>query len=137
MTNGAALGTATGNLFSLNTWTGGGIENGASTFLLVSNYTGSFTSTDLDTNDDGVFDETPWDAIIDSIGVNVDADDSTFFYSPLSSPPALMELPAPSAQAALLLKLTAKAARPVIGFDWISTKRRAEHPTFHMRSIPA
>lgn len=38
------------------------------THMLVSNYTGS-SSDDLDTDDDGVFDNTPWTAILDSVAV--------------------------------------------------------------------
>ncbi len=89
VTNGANLGTATGNLFFSSTFAGGALENGASTFLLVSNYTGTFTSTDLDTNDDGTFDVTPWDAIIDSVAINIDNDDTVFFYSPVILGPGI------------------------------------------------
>ncbi|PWS38324.1 hypothetical protein DFH01_03275 [Falsiroseomonas bella] len=44
-------------------------ENGTVTLLLVSDWTGS-VGTDLDTNDDGVLDVTPWTAIVDSVAVN-------------------------------------------------------------------
>ena len=43
-------------------------ENGTITLLLVTGFTGAL-GTDLDTNNDGVFDSTPWTNILDSIGV--------------------------------------------------------------------
>ena len=45
------------------------LENGTITLLLVENFTGAFED-DLDTNDDGIFDSTPWDSIVDSVSVN-------------------------------------------------------------------
>lgn len=45
------------------------LENGTITLLLVSGFTGAL-STDLDTNDDGVFDATPWTSILDGVAVN-------------------------------------------------------------------
>ena len=72
-------GTATGTIdavLPLGTTNAGGyftddedVENGTVTLLLVSNFTGS-AGTDLDTDDDGVLDSTPWDAIVDAVGVN-------------------------------------------------------------------
>lgn len=44
-------------------------ENGTITLLLVKNFTGSLGQ-DLDTDDNGVFDITPWEERIDDIGVN-------------------------------------------------------------------
>ncbi len=44
-------------------------ENGTLALLLVKNFTGT-TGQDLDTNDDGIFDVTPWEERIDEIGVN-------------------------------------------------------------------
>jgi len=46
---------------------GGTFENGASTFLIVTNFTGSLNDI-LDTNNDGILDVTPWDAVLDSVG---------------------------------------------------------------------
>jgi hypothetical protein len=43
------------------------MENGGVTFMLVTNFTGT-VGLDLDTNDDGVFDITPWTSILDSVG---------------------------------------------------------------------
>lgn len=45
------------------------LENGSLTLLLVKNFTGTFGS-DLDTNNDGVFDVTPWDSVVDAVAVN-------------------------------------------------------------------
>ncbi|MCS6852595.1 MAG: hypothetical protein NZ700_15675 [Gemmataceae bacterium] len=45
---------------------GGTMENGAITFLLVRNFTGSVNQ-DLDSNNDGVLDVTPWSEIVDSV----------------------------------------------------------------------
>ncbi len=44
-------------------------ENGTLAILLVKNFTGTLGQ-DLDTNDDGAFDVTPWEEITDDIGVN-------------------------------------------------------------------
>ncbi|WP_291298848.1 endonuclease/exonuclease/phosphatase family protein [Elioraea sp.] len=53
-------------LFSLPANT---IENGTITLLLVKDFTGS-VGTDLDTNNDGTLDATPWGEIIDAVAVN-------------------------------------------------------------------
>ncbi|MGB0513843.1 MAG: hypothetical protein ACPGJE_03270, partial [Wenzhouxiangellaceae bacterium] len=45
------------------------LENGSITFLLVEGWSGS-VGTDLDTNDDGVLDSTPWTALIDSVSIS-------------------------------------------------------------------
>lgn len=45
------------------------LENGTLTLLLVKNFTGALNA-DLDTNDDGIFDVTPWDAVVDAVAVN-------------------------------------------------------------------
>lgn len=44
------------------------LENGSNTFVLVSGFTGALNQ-DLDTNDDGALDATPWTSVVDSIGV--------------------------------------------------------------------
>jgi len=54
------------------------IENGTITLLLVSGFTGS-PGDDLDTNDDGTFDVTPWTEIADEVAVSDGgADDQTY-----------------------------------------------------------
>jgi len=45
------------------------LENGSATLLLVEGFTGS-VGQDLDTNDDGVFDVTPWTRIVDDVAVD-------------------------------------------------------------------
>ena len=54
-------------------WTTGflnnAIENGTVSLLLVQGFTGALND-DLDTNNDGIFDVTPWTAIIDGVAVN-------------------------------------------------------------------
>lgn len=64
-----AVGTTDVNGLWLGNLPANALENGTMTLLLVSNFTGAL-SNDLDTNNDGVFDVTPWDAIIDSVAVN-------------------------------------------------------------------
>ncbi len=64
-----ALGTSdTGGFFLVNL-PANALENGTITLLLVENFTGAL-NTDLDTDNDGVFDATPWDAIVDGVAVN-------------------------------------------------------------------
>lgn len=54
-------------------WTGflaqDSLENGTNSFLLVQNFSGA-QGNDLDTNDDGTLDVTPWTAIVDSVAVH-------------------------------------------------------------------
>lgn len=53
-------------------WTGAlsdQLENGTQTVLLVQGFTGT-TGADLDTNDDGVLDVTPWTALRDAVAVH-------------------------------------------------------------------
>jgi uncharacterized repeat protein (TIGR01451 family) len=45
------------------------IENGTITLLLVENFTG-YDTQDLDINNDGTFDETPWSGIVDSVAID-------------------------------------------------------------------
>ncbi|MFO0873233.1 MAG: hypothetical protein U0575_04595 [Phycisphaerales bacterium] len=59
------------------------------THMLVFNFTGS-NGQDLDTNDDGILDITPWQSIIDSIGLKDDANPpasgAEFVYGPFIGP---------------------------------------------------
>ena len=55
------------------------MENGSMTLLLVENFTG-WVSDDLDTNNDGVFDVTPWTRIVDGVAVD-DGGDSDLTYA--------------------------------------------------------
>ncbi len=61
---------------------GGAVENGSLTFLLVHGFTGAFED-DLDTNNDGLFDSTPWTAILDGFGWT-DGGGSDFVYAAAS-----------------------------------------------------
>lgn len=63
--------------FQANVW-----ENGTVTLLLVTDFTGTVTD-DLDTDDDGVFDTTPWGSILDSVAVS-DGDAGDLTYSPVT-----------------------------------------------------
>jgi Abnormal spindle-like microcephaly-assoc'd, ASPM-SPD-2-Hydin len=51
-----------------------------STFLLVTGFSGA-AGNDLDTNNDGIFDSTPWTSILDSVSVD-SASNAAFDYSP-------------------------------------------------------
>ncbi|WP_109098845.1 DUF5689 domain-containing protein [Aquimarina sp. AU58] len=63
------LGTTDVNGYFTTTFGSNVYENGTVTLLLVKNFTGSLGQ-DLDTDDDGVFDITPWEERIDDVGVN-------------------------------------------------------------------
>jgi len=47
----------------------GALENGGATLLLVEGFSGAL-SQDLDANDDGTFDATPWTTLVDSVAVH-------------------------------------------------------------------
>jgi len=64
-----AIGTTDANGFYLVDLPANALENGTITLLLVRAFTGALNF-DLDTNNDGVFDTTPWDAIVDAVAVN-------------------------------------------------------------------
>lgn len=44
------------------------IENGSNTYLLVTGFTGAVTN-DLDTNNDGIFDITPWTSVLGAVAL--------------------------------------------------------------------
>lgn len=64
---------AVGSTDAAGFWTTGfltnAIENGSITLLLVSGFIGA-VGNDIDTNNDGVIDVTPWTAIVDDVGVS-------------------------------------------------------------------
>ena len=70
-----SLGTTDANGLYLVSLASGALENGSLTLLLVLNFTGA-AGQDLDTSGgssnygDGVFDTTPWEAIVDALAVN-------------------------------------------------------------------
>ena len=63
------VGTTDASGFFLFSLSNGDLENGTISLLLVENFTGALTN-DLDTDNDGIFDSTPWDSIVDSVAVN-------------------------------------------------------------------
>jgi uncharacterized protein len=64
-----SLGTTNADGLYLASLPANALENGTLSLLLVKNFTGAFGA-DLDTNNDGTFDVTPWDAVVDSVAVN-------------------------------------------------------------------
>lgn len=64
-----ALGTTDANGLYLVNLVANSLENGSITLLLVKNFTGALND-DLDTNDDGTFETTPWESIVDAVAVN-------------------------------------------------------------------
>jgi hypothetical protein len=63
------IGTTDANSLYLVNLPANALENGTITLLLVKNFTGALNA-DLDTNNDGIFDTTPWDTIVDAVAVN-------------------------------------------------------------------
>ena len=63
------LGTTDANGYWFTGYLSNSIENGTVSLLLVENFTGSLGD-DLDTDNDGILDNQPWDTIVDDIGVN-------------------------------------------------------------------
>ena len=64
-----SVGTTDANGLYLASLAANALENGTITLLLVKDFTGALNQ-DLDTNEDGVFDVTPWSAIVDAVAVN-------------------------------------------------------------------
>jgi predicted extracellular nuclease len=64
-----SLGTTDASGFYLADLPANALENGTVSLLLVKNFTGVLGD-DLDTDNDGNFDTTPWDAIVDGVSVN-------------------------------------------------------------------
>jgi hypothetical protein len=62
------VGTTDADGFWTTDFLNNAVENGSMTLLLVENFTG-FTGLDLDTDNNGVFDETPWGRIVDDVAV--------------------------------------------------------------------
>jgi predicted extracellular nuclease len=63
------LGTTNGNGFWTTGYLNDEIENGTQTILLVENFTGAIGQ-DLDTNNDGILDTTPWTSVVDAVAIN-------------------------------------------------------------------
>ena len=67
--NVVAVGTANAAGYWTTGYLANAFENGTLTLLLVEGFTGT-AGQDLDTDDDGVLDVTPWTAVIDGVGLN-------------------------------------------------------------------
>lgn len=63
------LGTTDASGLYLASLPANALENGSITLLLVKNFTGALNN-DLDTDEDGDFDVTPWDMIVDAVAVH-------------------------------------------------------------------
>ena len=73
------VGTTDGNGFWTTSILSNAFENGTVSVLLVQDFSGALGD-DLDTDNDGLLDATPWSSIADAIGVN-DGGSSDFNYS--------------------------------------------------------
>ncbi|MDP2990950.1 MAG: endonuclease, partial [Kiritimatiellota bacterium] len=80
-----SLGTTDVGGFYLANLPANALENGSLTLLLVKNFTSAFGA-DLDTDNDGNFDVTPWDAIVDSVAVNDGTAGDLFYGIPALGP---------------------------------------------------
>jgi len=80
-----SIGTTDANGFGLISLSDGDLENGTITLLLVENFTGGL-GVDLDTDNDGAFDATPWSTIVDSVAVNDGGVDDRFYGEPVLGP---------------------------------------------------
>ena len=74
------IGQTDANGLWLSAYLSNTLENGTSTYLLVKGFTGS-VGQDLDTDNDGVFDITPWSSMVDSVAFTDGGLD--IFYSPV------------------------------------------------------
>jgi hypothetical protein len=63
------LGTTDSAGFYLMSLPANALENGTITLLLVKNFSGAFGN-DLDTNEDGILDITPWETLVDAVAVH-------------------------------------------------------------------
>lgn len=61
------------------------LENGTLNLLLVTGFTGALNQ-DLDANNDGVFDVTPWSAVVDSVAVNAGGAGDLTYGTPVLGP---------------------------------------------------
>ncbi len=64
-----AIGATDANGLWLDSLAANALENGTLSLLLVKGFSGALNA-DLDTNNDGVFDSTPWESIVDSVAVH-------------------------------------------------------------------
>lgn len=64
-----SLGTTDGGGFELKNLASNTLENGTLTLLIVEGFSG-VAGDDLDTDDDGALDSTPWARVVDGVGIN-------------------------------------------------------------------
>lgn len=64
-----SIGTTDADGFFVTAFLNSAFQNGTSTYLLVSDYTGTL-GTDLDTDNDGTLDATPWTAVLDGFALS-------------------------------------------------------------------
>ncbi len=76
------VGTTDGNGLWLANLPANALENGSITLLLVKDFSGALGD-DLDTNEDGTFDVTPWSAIVDAVAVNDGGTDDLTYGTPV------------------------------------------------------
>lgn len=57
------------------------IENGSNSYMLVTGFTGQAGTTDVDTNNDGVLDSTPWSSVLDAVALIENDGASNFGYA--------------------------------------------------------
>lgn len=74
-----SVGTTNADGFWVSNYFGDEFENGTITLLLVTDFTGS-DGDDLDTDDDGTLDVTPWSALVDAVAV-LDGGDGDLTYA--------------------------------------------------------
>ncbi len=80
-----AVGTTDAAGFWLASLPANALENGTITLLLVSGFTGALND-DLDTDNDGSFDVTPWTAIVDAVAVDDGGTGDSTYDTPVLGP---------------------------------------------------
>ncbi len=80
------VGTTDAGGFWVTPYAAGMLENGTITLLLVTDLSGATVGQDLDTDNDGVFDTTPWTSIVDSVGVTDSGSGDVNYSSVVLSP---------------------------------------------------
>ncbi len=80
-----AIGATDANGLYLASLPANALENGTISLLLVKNFTGALNG-DLDTDNDGTFDVTPWEAIVDAVAVNDGGTGDTTYGVPVLGP---------------------------------------------------
>ncbi|MGI8823811.1 MAG: ExeM/NucH family extracellular endonuclease [Acidimicrobiia bacterium] len=79
------VGTTDGAGSWVSGFTANALENGTLTLLLVDGFTGA-AGDDLDTDDDGILDSTPWTAIVDGVAVTDSGTSDLTYAQPVLTP---------------------------------------------------